>query len=288
MNIDSFWDIIDSARTEATSTGKPIETCLISSLRLLPKSEVMDFSSHANLLYHKAYNWDLWAGAYILRGGCPDDSFMDFRQALIGLGRERFERSLKNPDSLADLNESDLDFLYTEMFLNFLDEVDGYEEASTLNEHPKEPTGERWEENELQDRFPKLSSRFGHISNMKAEAENTQTPITQWPVGSEDWAFKTCDSLMKEINSAIEAPKFNPEDLHLIIPAIDLILYVSQAAMIYPWENQKVSHWRSRILELLDSPNELTPYFQNNLAEERSRFIDIFDQLEAIISEEHI
>lgn len=43
------------------------------------------------------------AAASLILGGCSDDGFEYFRGRLIAQGREVFERSVADPDSLADL-----------------------------------------------------------------------------------------------------------------------------------------------------------------------------------------
>ncbi len=45
-----------------------------------------------------AYRTDIWALAYLLRGGCSDDSFEAFRGWLILQGRKVFEATLADPD----------------------------------------------------------------------------------------------------------------------------------------------------------------------------------------------
>jgi hypothetical protein len=45
----------------------------------------------------------LWAAAYLINGGCSDDGFESFRCWLIVQGRTVFERSVADPDTLADL-----------------------------------------------------------------------------------------------------------------------------------------------------------------------------------------
>lgn len=45
-----------------------------------------------------AYRTDIWALAYLLRGGCSDDSFDAFRGWLISQGRQVFEARLAEPD----------------------------------------------------------------------------------------------------------------------------------------------------------------------------------------------
>jgi hypothetical protein len=46
---------------------------------------------------------DLWAAAYLINGGCSDDGFDHFRGWLIAHGRDVLARSVREPDSLADL-----------------------------------------------------------------------------------------------------------------------------------------------------------------------------------------
>ncbi len=49
-----------------------------------------------------AYAWPVWGAAYLVEGGCSDDAFMDFRDGLVLAGRATFERTLADPDTLAD------------------------------------------------------------------------------------------------------------------------------------------------------------------------------------------
>jgi len=46
---------------------------------------------------------DLWGAAYLINGGCSDDGFDYFRGWLIAQGREVFERTVADPDALAEL-----------------------------------------------------------------------------------------------------------------------------------------------------------------------------------------
>jgi Protein of unknown function (DUF4240) len=41
------------------------------------------------------------AAAYLIGGGCSDDSFTDFRAGLIAAGRGWYEKVMSSPDSLA-------------------------------------------------------------------------------------------------------------------------------------------------------------------------------------------
>lgn len=65
--------------------------------------------THFDRAFAAAYQWLLWAAAYIIEGGCSDDGFMDFRYGLISRGRSVFERALADPDSLADVADDTTD-----------------------------------------------------------------------------------------------------------------------------------------------------------------------------------
>jgi hypothetical protein len=54
-----------------------------------------------------AYRWDLWAAAYVINGGASDDGFEYFLGWLMAQGRTRWEATLADPDSLADIVDAD-------------------------------------------------------------------------------------------------------------------------------------------------------------------------------------
>jgi hypothetical protein len=99
MDEDEFWTIIETARAASgrSTLGEALGDVLIG----LPPERVLDFEERFEALSDVVYRWDVWAAAYLIGGGCSDDSFMDFRAGLLGLGREWFERVAAAPDSLA-------------------------------------------------------------------------------------------------------------------------------------------------------------------------------------------
>lgn len=50
--------------------------------------------------YKKSYTSDLWAAAYIIMGGCPDDSFDYFRAWLLYLGKDIYEEAINDPETV--------------------------------------------------------------------------------------------------------------------------------------------------------------------------------------------
>lgn len=162
MNIEQFWQSI--AAVHADSHGGMREKCDLLRTRLaaLSSEELLSFLNHFEERMDQAYSWDLWGAAYIIGGGCGDDQFMDFRSNLISLGRERYQRSLQDPESLAELS------LTRDIFF----EGFSYAALGVYHDrtgklpvrqgvHPTEPSGRDWAEDDLPKRYPKLFARYG-------------------------------------------------------------------------------------------------------------------------------
>ncbi|MEU6676300.1 DUF4240 domain-containing protein [Streptomyces sp. NPDC046925] len=101
MDTDTFWDIIEAARSGATDSGELFDEVLVEQLAKKPRQEILEYAQRFDELHDALYRWDVWAAAYLIGGGCSDDSFMDFRAGVIALGRQWYERVAADPDSLA-------------------------------------------------------------------------------------------------------------------------------------------------------------------------------------------
>jgi hypothetical protein len=92
----------------------------------------------------------------------PDDGFLCFRAWLVAQGQAVYEAALAGPESLVDVAEPDSEL---ENLLgvaeNAYQEATGEELPVREDTEPDEPRGEEWEEDELEERFPRLSERFG-------------------------------------------------------------------------------------------------------------------------------
>ncbi|MFB7364729.1 DUF4240 domain-containing protein [Streptomyces hydrogenans] len=102
MDIDRFWQFIETARSSAATVGKPLDEVLVSLLADRSPQEILEYAARFDEVHDDLYRWDVWAAAYLIGGGCSDDSFIDFRAGMIALGREWYERTADEPDSLAD------------------------------------------------------------------------------------------------------------------------------------------------------------------------------------------
>ena len=102
MDEQSFWQIIQQVHD--ASHGNMARKCelLTAQVAQLSKEDAVEFRNVFDATMRRAYHWPLWAAAYLIHGGCGDDTFSDFRSALISRGRRAFEKALSDPDALAD------------------------------------------------------------------------------------------------------------------------------------------------------------------------------------------
>lgn len=162
MTLEQFWKIID--KVHAASDGDMDTKCelLEKELRKLPAEEVRSFEEHFAECEAKAYTWELWAAAYIIGGGCSDDSFMDFRATLISMGRPIFEQVVSSPAALVNMDISDETAFYEGyqyIPAEVYEDLTGEEMPVHSQPHPEEPSGQPWEESEAASVFPELAKK---------------------------------------------------------------------------------------------------------------------------------
>ncbi len=161
MTIDQFWSLVEGLPTEGA------EHALEERLQPLSPADLVAFDRHFTEQFFRAYDWQLWNAAYIIKGGCSDDSFMDFRYGLISRGRAVFEAALHDPDTLAAVVRQGED-LRNEAFASVAAHVYEQQTGTALPDrglrHPAEPTGEDWNPDDKElcaRRLPKLWAKFG-------------------------------------------------------------------------------------------------------------------------------
>jgi Protein of unknown function (DUF4240) len=160
MDETGFWKIVQDAHD--TSGGDMDRKCALLRQQILPLpgSEAVEFAEFFDASMAKAYNFPLWGAAYVINGGCSDDTFDDFCATLISRGRQAFERALSDPDSLAeDSDESDWFYEgYQYAVTQGVEAVAGHRPQRRM---PDQPAGARWQEGDLGTLYPKLSAKFG-------------------------------------------------------------------------------------------------------------------------------
>lgn len=165
MTIDEFWKLL-----EDLPKGEGAEDTLKERLNPLSPDEIAAFQKHFDGVHARAYNWMLWAAAYIIEGGCSDDGFIDFRYGLISRGKQVFEAALTDPDSLVDIASEDDDegYIPNEGFGYVAGEVyeqkTGAEIPRGKSAEPSDPLGDDWDfddEDLCAKKLPKLWAKFG-------------------------------------------------------------------------------------------------------------------------------
>jgi hypothetical protein len=165
MNEAEFWQMIDKTREASRGDPKKQLDLLVDELAPLPTEEIVSFDRFVDIFLDRAYDWDLWAAAYIIDCGCGDDSFSDFGSWLIAQGKTVFEQALADPESLTDVVD-----LNTEPFLENLGYAGflAYERKTGLDKLPSigEPlqrtglTGDKWDEDTVYEKYPRLAAKF--------------------------------------------------------------------------------------------------------------------------------
>lgn len=171
MEYKKFWNIIGKSLN--TKSCEEANEIIQKELKKLSIDELVSYNTIFYELYNKLYTWDVWSAAYIIMGGCSDDSFMDFRGSIISLGKETYESTILNPEFLINLDETALsEKLYNEEFQNLAPLV--YEEKTSKNIYeenefqmePKEPLGDKIDfesediEKILIKKYPKLMKKY--------------------------------------------------------------------------------------------------------------------------------
>jgi len=161
MDEDGFWKIVQNAHD--SSGGDMDQKCaaLRRQVAALSKKDAPEFARLFDAKMDQAYSWPLWGAAYVINGGCSDDTFTDFRAALISRGRQAFERAIADPDSLADEDFDEGDWFYEGYQYAVTDGVEAVAGTRPQRSAPGQPSGTEWREDAVYALFPKLSGKFG-------------------------------------------------------------------------------------------------------------------------------
>jgi hypothetical protein len=161
MDETGFWKIVQDAND--SSDGDMDRKCdaLRQQISSLSKADAIEFAQLFDAMMGKAYNYPLWGAAYVINGGCSDDTFDDFCSSLISRGRQAFERALSDPDALAD-DPDESDWFYEGYQYAVTEGVVAVAGDRPQRSMPDQPSGAEWQEEEELDRlFPKLSAKYG-------------------------------------------------------------------------------------------------------------------------------
>ncbi len=165
MDEDRFWMLIETSKKNSQGNYEKQQNELTKELIKLDAIEILKFDNRFRTLRGNAYKWELWGAAYIMNGGCSDDCFSDFRDWLIGRGKEIYYNAMSNPETLVfqnhDMDNDDWEGLgYVSM--TCYEEKTGQDMPKGIQEN-FDITGDEWQEegDDLKNKFPKLWSKWG-------------------------------------------------------------------------------------------------------------------------------
>lgn len=158
---DYFWELVATTRS-ARDPESLSDEALISELETLPGAEIVKFHRLLQKKLRILNTWDLWGVADLLRGGCSDDGFSDFRAWVIAQGKEVFERAQKVPEDFGiEVATRGTSLEFEQLLYAANAAYETVSEGESLDEKDssgaESPAGEEWSEEQLPTRFPRLS-----------------------------------------------------------------------------------------------------------------------------------
>lgn len=162
MDEPHFWEIVQQAHDHADGDMDRKCEILMSAITKLSKDDARAFLGIFHATMDHAYSWPLWGAAYIINGGCGDDTFSDFRASLISRGRIAFERAIADPESLATEDFDEDSWFYESYQYAVTDAVKAVAGSIQPRDppYPNESSGEKWSEDQVYGLYPRLSEKF--------------------------------------------------------------------------------------------------------------------------------
>lgn len=165
MDEDQFWKIIQTTKDNSNGDFEEQQEELANELRKLTPDDIILFGNRFRYFRGQANTWELWGAIYIIHGGCGDDSFNDFREWVIGQGKDFYYKTIKDPESLVQIDTDKIDEVEWEglgyVHSTIFKELTG-QEMEYLFKEKQETTGVEWEEesDDLKNMFPKLYAKY--------------------------------------------------------------------------------------------------------------------------------
>ena len=184
MDITEFWKLIDKTRVAASGDAQKQSDLLTEELAKLPAEEIISFDEIFHDLKDSAYIANLWDAAYLIEYGCGHSGFQEFREWLVGRGKDAYEKAIENPETLIDVLEVGEQIFPTLLgpAMEAYEKVTGKEMPLMQREWTQlkgQTTGEQGDD-EILARFPKLTAKFWQWwtrDNIYIEVRNTLREI---------------------------------------------------------------------------------------------------------------
>ena len=165
MDEEQFWKIIKSTKDNSSGDFEQQQQELANELRKLTPTDIILFGNRFRYFRGQANTWELWGAIYIIHGGCGDDSFNDFREWVIGQGKEFYYKTIKDPETLVEVDTDKIEEVEWEG-LGYVPSTVFQELTGQEMPYPfqvkHDTTGTEWEEetDDLKNMFPKLYAKY--------------------------------------------------------------------------------------------------------------------------------
>ena len=167
MDESRFWEIIQTTKDAKPNDFASQQDELAKLLRKMTPDQIILFDNRFRYFRGLANTWPLWGAIYIIHGGCGDDSFNDFREWVIGQGKEFYHATIQNPETLVEVDSDKIEdadweglgYIASTVFKELTGKEIPY--LHTFNENT-ETTGTEWsdEGDDLKNMFPKLAEKY--------------------------------------------------------------------------------------------------------------------------------
>lgn len=182
MTENDYWKIIEKSLKESDGSIDKQNQSLLKIFEGLDKEQLIGFCYHWVELYRKAYTSELWAAAYVVRGGCGDDSFHYFRCWLTTRSRKTYYNALDNPDSLTSEFRK----------YKYQDEIQSDSIRVLVEEYYKQKYPDELELEEV------IDEEYEEKFDTKGEMEMSRMIAFNWRENDEESIINICPNLFKE------------------------------------------------------------------------------------------
>ncbi len=161
-----FWSVVEKSGSPVIN--EPEEQCeaISTLLRSCTKEQIVSFANSHQHILAKLDNWQMLKASYVVLGYTSDDVFEDFRNWIILHGKEKFLKTLSDPEYLAEYAQvqDPVEEISGEPLLYVCEEAwDG--DIEELEKEIDIPSRSEYEmdwpsKNELASEYPKLVEQF--------------------------------------------------------------------------------------------------------------------------------
>jgi hypothetical protein len=165
LDEDVFWKIIETTKRKSKGDYEQQQEELAHELGQLTPDDLILFGNRFRYFRGQANTWELWGAIYIIHGGCGDDSFNDFREWVIGQGKDFYYKTIQNPETLVEVEVGNIEDVEWEGLgyvpSTVFEELTGQEMPFPFQENYS-TTGTAWKEgsDDLKHRLPKLYAKY--------------------------------------------------------------------------------------------------------------------------------